>query len=893
MSGVREEINDIYQLVRARGDAFARAKQTRTAHKVWSPSDATLTIRDTAKISLHEMGGVVEYFNNVLPGGLECLDNDNFKINYNIYGDVDRHSMLGKNTRGLEIDVEWDYTPVEVSTYAGIGASVTVDPKLTEMTKHGVKDRRNLAAVTGLNRRRVEDASPDEMAKLMDVFKLSVGAQNKLTRLVKGCLMYIDLLSMGETELNVTMHVDSVQYGVEGLIGEFDKSQRAYVYSHWPDNQAYTGFIYLMSGAYPNQHMDCQDHVRIPSDGNKVYLVSHSAQTEALIFTLTASTAWASLMSYCEQFGIGHQLESAMVMACSLSENRYYSRIELPKVVSYPDLVAPALLNLALGFESKPLANRVVIKGIGRVHQMMSFVVGKDAIYAAINTTQPGHDYLSTIKSYLSSQEQRFLRAGYSSMSLTLLSHTASMKWLSVMTKEDMEEIIDYSILEGLWLVDQCDVTLRNGILQNMKHGIKDMMKGFFDVLVHVDDETVLEREIELAGIDYEDIDVPTGSYTMDVCYLDFKPDRSRLPDRTFTRANQSVAYSCEHTLGVENFHADSGKERTTRRARILSKLKKERDEAKAASRAAKNEKKKATREEEETISDYSYDEHLLDSLSDLSVESRDATGATGTTPPPRTFADVPLSRGPLRTLTPVPSRVATPTPAVEEEEEIIIPPKRSPPPERTQTPPMVVSRATGRPIPIPEPAPTVPKDPKTTIVEDEVDEAEYGLSAILADQMTSSMGRIGWKRSDLKHQSRLLEGLMDDRFLTLLPTSSNTLVNEIITRGRRNTIDVKKKKLRSEGFVGSDEIERMMLQGKEWSGTITRDLYPYLGHIATSIAAREFARQHGVGDALYDRYIKEMVRSQKSDARAVAQILEFSELFEENIYYTGAKGGG
>jgi len=250
--------------------------------------------------------------------------------------------------------------------------------------------------------------------------------------------------------------------------------------------------------------------------------------------------------------------------------------------VSYVDIIKPALVTMNIGFESKPMiTNTSVACAMGRVHQMLTFIVGKDAIYSGYNTSQPGADWLSTVKSYIAIQEQRFLHAGYENTSLRLLEQTAALKWLSPLDREDIMDLLDFSIFEGLWLADNCGLTMKNGVLEATKKGVKDMMKGVYDPLVHTDDESTLEEEIVAAGINYADIQLPTGDYNISVCYVR-RMGSIEHAKRQAVDQNVAITFACDTPLRDIVKVERTSRRKTTKGREELKKLREHRKQEEA-----------------------------------------------------------------------------------------------------------------------------------------------------------------------------------------------------------------------------------------------------------------------------------------------------------------------
>lgn len=53
---------------------------------------------------------------------------------------------------------------------------------------------------------------------------------------------------------------------------------------------------------------------------------------------VSANDMWMTMLKYIDDMGLGDVLEEAMLIACALSQNKYYTTVGLPKVISYVDM---------------------------------------------------------------------------------------------------------------------------------------------------------------------------------------------------------------------------------------------------------------------------------------------------------------------------------------------------------------------------------------------------------------------------------------------------------------------------------------------------------------------------------------------------------------------------
>lgn len=82
---------------------------------------------------------------------------------------------------------------------------------------------------------------------------------------------------------------------------------------------------------YPSPLFGGVEHVKIPADGDVIILVGYySPMKHYRNVFVSPELVMGVLIEYTQQFSLGEDLESAMIIACSLRQNRYLEVFGLP-----------------------------------------------------------------------------------------------------------------------------------------------------------------------------------------------------------------------------------------------------------------------------------------------------------------------------------------------------------------------------------------------------------------------------------------------------------------------------------------------------------------------------------------------------------------------------------
>jgi hypothetical protein len=498
----------IFNKVRDAGPALKRVKKDYDTIQTWTPGDGEFERTYLDKnLGGRDIGALCDYFNNYHIGALEHIVSKRFEIGYHIYGDITRQAMLGENTNSMRVPVTWDTLDVEVEVYRGEGLRLEQTALARTAAESGIRNRQDITKFTGWNPDITRNMGDARLAELQELLKVTAVNQNKFTRLVKGFLMFLYLKESGSTR--VVKNIQNVILsGPMATLQSFGQPGRAYVHNSNPTSDAYSLTLSLMGEAFPPSFI--QSHVTVPSDGEHVFLVACGGNVNPSVsIMLSHNMVLASIFRYASDVGVSSQLQGALIAACSLKENRYFSKIGLPAVVDYCDLLMSQFVIHDLQENQKTFLSGNMAVAVGRIHQMLCFATAKDVITSAECSTRSGYDWRGSVISFLSQQESRIARLGTYFTDIKIMDCVPEFKWLSYMDEADISDISSLSILESLWLCDRTKKISDNGSIMHLKCGMHDLTDA-------KDSLSVLKKEINTSGILLQLDKLPHGDFTVE-----------------------------------------------------------------------------------------------------------------------------------------------------------------------------------------------------------------------------------------------------------------------------------------------------------------------------------------------------------------------------------------
>lgn len=505
---VQERKSAVFNTLRNNASALNVARRVKDNLKSWSPGSRAGTGTDLELSNRYgrSIGGIVNWFDNHHSAALDTICQDDFELIYQLHYDVARIAVFGVNTMTVHVAVSWRKCDIEVVGYAGPLRTLMTREKLASAARAGIPDRDQVSKDSGWSKDAVRRLPDDLMSTLQNLLSTVSIGQSKITRLVKGFLLLLEVQERGALGMAVNTPL-SILYEPMAVLQSFRQGDRAYVYNSKPDSEAHTMVLQLMSGAYPPPMYN--SHISIPADGTQIVMVSKGQlPNNGRPVTLTPQLVYASLMTYAMDVSLTGDLQEALLIACSLQENRYFSKVRLPTVISVDDLMAPSFIpeNSQL---NRPFITTEMAKSLGRIHQMVHFCICKDIVGASVMQTKAGFDPSASIRTYLNSNSKLVSKMAEGMAGFDIVASTASLKIHEELTTVDYTDMLNLSIFEGLWLVNSANRVVDNGIIAAIIDGERLLTQDRSSY-------HVLREELEIAGVDIEDSKMPNvaGQFT-------------------------------------------------------------------------------------------------------------------------------------------------------------------------------------------------------------------------------------------------------------------------------------------------------------------------------------------------------------------------------------------
>ena len=471
-------------------------------------------VKNDYSSGVHSLSNTLDVLNQKIGNGVVALQNDNFVVEYDVRCNLGDKALYEVDCLGLSLQVKWEPAGIKVGLHDSAGKKVPIKQKIqAALPDPDGANLSDLAKELGFAHRDVKDLFAPNVPALLQLFKGNGGGQHKLTRLVKGALMYFDLLEK-ENHIIVGLEPRWVEYKVGSVLAAARYKNSAFAYSSKPDSLAYNAILYCMCLEYPNQYIPGKKHIKIPADATRVYLVAAEKTEDMGDVMVTSELVFSTMLTYCNDFSLTTEMEEAFAIASALRENKYLERASLPRVISQVDLVAPGLSRMQASLLEKPVMNIPASKILGRVFQMSVLVLMKDVLVSAENTsvTKTPSAINRNVDNYLGRNANCLLNYMENNIGLDVLQRCRSLRWLFHMRPAAMSNIKKVSVLEGFWLVTEPSKVLKNGVIRCLKKGEKNPI-SITDPHAYLDAYSTFDKEVRLAT--GRSLAIPNGDFNI------------------------------------------------------------------------------------------------------------------------------------------------------------------------------------------------------------------------------------------------------------------------------------------------------------------------------------------------------------------------------------------
>nr|WSP06970.1 CP [Gnomoniopsis castaneae chrysovirus 1] len=527
--------------VAVRGDAAAvkNARKEADALGVWEPSKGHNQDSLVRGVTARRIEDIVSSFNTTQIGSLDFLSADKFSVNYNVYGDLGRAPVLGENTNSIGIDVEWQVTDIKVKVRPGHLDKLTFHEDLVSVARNGIRSREAISKATGWSRQVLQNMSADDTNNLQYAITTACSGSNKLTRLVKGMLLFLETLEAGELDVHADA-LPSVSYTETDVAAAGRRHDQAYVYNSLPGFEMHEVILTCMVNAYPRPGV--ASHISIPSDAKQNVMVARGTVTQGMMRRrLNPAMVMSSVCRYASDTDCESKLHAALLIATSLKQNRYFERASLPKVVSFVDLMMPAVTKTDKS-AFRPQVSHDLTVSLGRLHQMVSFGIVKDLATAAEMSSSQRVSAAAHVLEYLSRYSESARTMGLQMTGVPVLEGTEELDYMTGITEDQLSAILGTSILEALWLCGHSSAVCENGVMYMLK-------KGKHDLTRHGGAMEVLREEIREAGGVITGFNLPQGQFFVEGVNLG-QPAPFKRRDRNRVSIPITHAHECDETIG-------------------------------------------------------------------------------------------------------------------------------------------------------------------------------------------------------------------------------------------------------------------------------------------------------------------------------------------------------
>ncbi|ACU11564.1 coat protein [Anthurium mosaic-associated virus] len=190
-----------------------------------------------------------------------------------------------------------------------------------------------------------EGLEPEERRASAAILKQTNMGQNHLTRLVRGVLLVLGAEIVGEKiKLNKDANtMEWLNYGPKAIMTVYQEKKGSAIWCSYPDRERYGSILPHFTGEWKCSGLPERiKSIKIPSDGDKVYVISLGAGKLEDV-EVDANELRGALTTYAQSMACEEILDQAYCTGSMLLLHEFWPAFHLPSSICSSDLIRPAM----------------------------------------------------------------------------------------------------------------------------------------------------------------------------------------------------------------------------------------------------------------------------------------------------------------------------------------------------------------------------------------------------------------------------------------------------------------------------------------------------------------------------------------------------------------------
>jgi len=257
-----------------------------------------------------------------------------------------------------------------------------VNSKAAELGTQDFSTAEDISRMLKFDKIKSSQLTAENKHVLGETMKLARGRNSHITRLVKGCLYYLEACVKGSVKFNPADWATNKQYTFEptSMLEAALLQHAAYVYLGSGNEPTMNAFLVAICKEYPLQRPGEDGpgfrarRVTIPADANVIApMCMYSVPVQEDAFEASPRAIWSWMLDYTLALGIEGELSNALSYASAIVYGDLWPSIHLPPVRSYDDLMRPGFVkeNASLRHLREPSYKDMLTGGLILTYQMV------------------------------------------------------------------------------------------------------------------------------------------------------------------------------------------------------------------------------------------------------------------------------------------------------------------------------------------------------------------------------------------------------------------------------------------------------------------------------------------------------------------------------------------